>query len=218
MVVNEPGSDPRFSGNFGEAVAIDSFLAVPSVIDGETVGQIAMVNPGRDFDDSDVMLVSRLADLYALAIGRMREEERRQKKMYREFQSLENMHADSANSISETNREQSTLRVAMPDRFEELVRSHGQLLEASLEESAFKGQRRVDGKIRDLAWRLGALKACPRDVIEVHMTSLKRKCKGAARPKASAYADEGRLLALILMGYLATYYQMQAGRATRNTL
>ena len=218
LVVNEPESDSRFSKDSGEAVAIDNFLAVPSVIDGETVGQVAMANPGRDFDESDILLVSRLADLYTLAIGRMRDEERRNKKLYREFLSMENIHADSADSISETNHEQATLRAAMPDRFEELVRSHGQLLDTSLEESAFKGQRLADEKIRDLAWRFGALKSCPRDVIEVHMTSLKRKCEGASRRKASAYVDEGRLVALKLMGYLATFYKMQAGRTTRNTL
>jgi hypothetical protein len=46
-------------------------------------------------------------------------------------------------------------------------------------------------------------------VIEIHITSLEEKSRLASHKKAMAYADEGRLMALELMGHLAGYYRLQ---------
>ena len=54
---------------------------------------------------------------------------------------------------------------------------------------------------------MGFLKAGPRDVVEIHSTTLKRKSSQATPQKAQAYAEEGRLLVLELMGCLASYYR-----------
>lgn len=209
LVVNQPQKDPRFLPADNGLPEIHNFICVPSVVKGEALGQISMINPGREYTDDDLTLVERLADLHALAVQRMREEEDQKKKIYREFMSMETLQSGSSVPISELSFGQGPLRTSVPDQFKSLVEKHGILLDRALEENAFKMERRADDKIRDLAWQLGFLQACPRDVIEVHMTSLKRKCQGVPPKKANAYADEGRMVVLKLMGYLASYYRMQ---------
>ena len=54
---------------------------------------------------------------------------------------------------------------------------------------------------------IGFLNGRPRDVVEIHSTALKRKSNGAAPQRAQAYVQEGRLMVLEVMGYLASYYR-----------
>ena len=58
-----------------------------------------------------------------------------------------------------------------------------------------------------MAEELGLLKAGPRDVVEIHSTALKEKRHKVTPQKAQAYAEEGRLMALQLMGHLVSYYR-----------
>ena len=58
-----------------------------------------------------------------------------------------------------------------------------------------------------MADELGFLKAGPRDVVQIHRAVLKKKTREVVIAKAQAYAEEGRLLALELMGHLVSYYR-----------
>lgn len=69
---NFPEKHPGSAGVPSGHIKIRRFLGVPSVIDGNTVGMIALANKPSDYTDSDLLVISRVADLLALAISRVR--------------------------------------------------------------------------------------------------------------------------------------------------
>ncbi|MFP4306482.1 MAG: response regulator [Desulfococcaceae bacterium] len=75
LFTNEPDTDPRSAGVPEGHVPIRRFLSVPAVIDGRLVGQIALANADRDYTERDMNLISRLAQLYAVAVQRRRAED-----------------------------------------------------------------------------------------------------------------------------------------------
>lgn len=74
LLTNSPSRDPRSSGVPEGHIPIERFLSVPAVMGGMLVGQVALANSDRDYVSSDLEAVSRLADLYAVAVMRMRSE------------------------------------------------------------------------------------------------------------------------------------------------
>jgi signal transduction histidine kinase/ActR/RegA family two-component response regulator len=74
LLTNHPEHDPRSGGVPVGHVAVSRFLSAPAVIQGELLGQVAVANSARDYEDKDRILVERLALLYALAINRVQAE------------------------------------------------------------------------------------------------------------------------------------------------
>jgi PAS domain S-box-containing protein len=75
LLTNQPVHDPRSTGTPAGHIPIDRFLSVPAVVDGKTVGQIALANAETDYDERDLAVIERLADVYAIAIQQKRLEE-----------------------------------------------------------------------------------------------------------------------------------------------
>ena len=69
---NAPGTHPSTSGLPAGHVSIEQYLSTPALYKGELVGQIALANPGRDYTEDDIDIVQTLADLFALAVQRVR--------------------------------------------------------------------------------------------------------------------------------------------------
>lgn len=76
---NEAGSHPgeeEMMGTHSEYESyhgpIERFLSIPVMVGDELLGQIAVANPRRDYNERDLEAVQRLASFYALAIQRMR--------------------------------------------------------------------------------------------------------------------------------------------------
>jgi len=63
---NNPAAHPSAVGLPQGHVPIAQLLAMPAVIKGRLVGQIALANPGRDYTDDDLDTVASLADIFAL--------------------------------------------------------------------------------------------------------------------------------------------------------
>ncbi|MGZ4892060.1 MAG: GAF domain-containing protein [Halobacteriota archaeon] len=80
---NAPTEHSASTGALEGHVRIDQFLAVPALLGGEAVGEIALANPGRDYTQRDVAAVERLAEVYALTIMRMWAEEDTQQHAHR---------------------------------------------------------------------------------------------------------------------------------------
>jgi PAS domain S-box-containing protein len=75
LLTNEPHGDPRSTGVPHGHIPIERFVSVPALLGGALVGQIALANSGRDYNERDIDLLNRLADLYAMAVLRMWSEE-----------------------------------------------------------------------------------------------------------------------------------------------
>ncbi|MCA1944856.1 MAG: response regulator [Desulfovibrio sp.] len=69
---NAPQAHPQFLGLPQGHVPLEQFLAVPAVVGQELVGLIALANPGREYTDEDLAAVEALADLFAMAVSRIR--------------------------------------------------------------------------------------------------------------------------------------------------
>jgi CheY-like chemotaxis protein len=102
------------------------------------------------------------------------------------------------------------LREANPDVFAALASEFAALLDLALEQRQFKVSHPLTERLRAVSDRLGFLRAGPRDVVAVYSAALKARSRGAAAVKARDYVDEGRLLALELMGHLVTYYRLRS--------
>lgn len=76
---NDPGPHPVAVACAGEQVAVERFLAVPVLLDGQLVGQVAVINGERDYTDRDLDLLSRMAEPFAQAIKGVRAVEERER-------------------------------------------------------------------------------------------------------------------------------------------
>lgn len=75
LITNSPVTDPRSTGvPFGH-VPVHRFISVPALINNTLVGQISLINSTRDYNTQDLKILSRLADLYAIALQRKQAEE-----------------------------------------------------------------------------------------------------------------------------------------------
>jgi PAS domain S-box-containing protein len=72
LLTNAPQEHPHSSGVPTGHVPIRRFLSAPACIGDELLGQIALANPGRDYEEKDLQFVERLAHVYALAVQRQR--------------------------------------------------------------------------------------------------------------------------------------------------
>ncbi len=100
-----------------------------------------------------------------------------------------------------------------PARFAQLADMYDGILELALDGKAFRIETGHSDQLRRLAERLAELDAGPRDVTELHALVLKKKVSAAQAIKKHAYVEEGRLLLLQLMGYLASYYRSRSFRS-----
>lgn len=131
----------------------------------------------------------------------------RVEELEREVRSLERLAAPPDTAITARTFGLVPLREAAPGAFDELLQRYGDLLEIALEQRAFKVEHDVSGELRALAERMGLLHAGPRDAVEIHSTALRAKTREANHAKAKAYAEEGRMMVLELMGHLASFYR-----------
>lgn len=124
-----------------------------------------------------------------------------------EFAVLEKLIHSSTTSITARMFGSQPLRESVPDIFSQMVQTYGDLLSLALDQRAYKIDHNTSEGLRILADKLGFLKASPRDVIDLHTTTLREKNQDVTLAKAQAYVSEGRLMVLELMGYLVSFYR-----------
>lgn len=71
---NEAVTHPARTGIPAGHIAIDRFLAVPVLLSGELVGQIALANSAMPYTARDLKAIERIGEFYALAIQQQRVE------------------------------------------------------------------------------------------------------------------------------------------------
>ncbi len=103
------------------------------------------------------------------------------------------------------------LRERSPVEYASIAGHYALLLDTALHRQAYRGQGEgLASDLRALAERLGELGASPRELTEVHAHALRHAAKGVTVQKTQALLSEGRLIALELMGNLASYYRRRS--------
>jgi PAS domain S-box-containing protein len=88
-----------------------------------------------------------------------------------------------------------------------LTDRYSKLLDLSVEHQAYQMQPDISGALRAIADELGSVGAGPLEVVALHSQALRIKVDGLKPELKWAFMEEGRLMVLQLMGYLATYYR-----------
>jgi len=131
----------------------------------------------------------------------------RVEQLEQELRSLERLSVPPGTGATAETFGLKPFRQASPDTFNQVVQHYGDLMDLALEQQAYKVEHDISGKLRTIAEELGSLKAGPRDVVEIHSSALRKKTSQASHTKVQAYAEEGRMMVLQLMGHLASYYR-----------
>jgi DNA-binding response OmpR family regulator len=125
----------------------------------------------------------------------------------REFDSLDRLTSSSRAPVAAEMYGVPPLRTSLPDVFDHLVELYGDLLDLALQQRAYRVEHNTAERLHAIVDRLGVLKAGPRDIVDIHRTALGRKTAEANLMKAQAYAEEGRMRLVEMMGYLVAYYR-----------
>jgi DNA-binding NarL/FixJ family response regulator len=127
-----------------------------------------------------------------------------------ELSSLEQLSQRGPVSVTAQMYGAATLREALPDIFQRLVERYEQVIDQAVEQKFYKVNYALSDKVRAIADQLGFLRAGPRDVVEIHGVALKRRMAASRSTRSQVYIDEGRMLALELMGDLVSFYRNYA--------
>ena len=102
------------------------------------------------------------------------------------------------------------VKTALPEVYALLVDRYVELLESTVEALAYSGRPRPVTVMKTLGREFGILNAVPRDVIDVHISALHRLSDRVHPERLSALAEEGRMVLLEVVGYLALHYRLHA--------
>jgi FixJ family two-component response regulator len=135
------------------------------------------------------------------------ERQRQREEQERELNLLSQLSQQDRTAVTARNYGVRSLREARPDEFNGHRDRFCQLMDLSLEEQGYKVTHRVSDKLRGLGEDLGAMGCGPRDVVELYTSAIRERLATAPQKKGKAFMEEGRIMALELMGHLASYYR-----------
>lgn len=160
----------------------------------------------KDLDRNLLIYAIRLAMVRQQYVNKL-EQVQQEKEQDLELLELEQMVSSGKTSVTARMFGSEPLKESLNDIFVEMVQQYAHFLDLALEQRAYKVEHNISEQLRNLANKLGFLKASPRDVIDIHTRALRDKTQNSTVAKAQAYITEGRLMVLELMGYLTSYYR-----------
>jgi DNA-binding response OmpR family regulator len=99
------------------------------------------------------------------------------------------------------------LRAAFPERFAELTRDYGEILDGAVEQILLRRSMPLEQRLQRLAGVAAELRAGPRDIVELHAAAMKQREAEHGPQRMKLYLAEGRVRLLELMGHLVTFYR-----------
>lgn len=163
---------------------------------------------GRFSDDTLVRAMRYAVERHQLRIRL--EEARQREQRERELRELDRLAPAAACSGGCEPGEVAPLQERLPEAVEVLRRSYDRLLSGALENRLFRTGVDLSGAARDISQRLCGLGASARDVVALHTAVIQERTRGENPEKTRACLEEGRILLLQLLGYLADGYRRLA--------
>ncbi|MCX6590559.1 MAG: PAS domain-containing protein [Acidobacteria bacterium] len=99
---------------------------------------------------------------------------------------------------------------ALPDLVAEATGTYIELVKSAFDARVYRRNLKQSDEIRQLATALGRLGASPRELVGMHCEALRHLMHNVPLAKAGVYQEEGRMILLEAMGYLATHYRMSS--------
>lgn len=157
--------------------------------------------------DELLAVVRRAVDAHhALRARREALRDRRQ----HELRGMDNLARSTPTPLTAQRFGAGPIRERLPDTFVELLQEYDAVLEHAFAQRIYRVDQHVSRDLLRLADQLGGLRSGPRDVMDLHTSALSERLERASLEESEAYAEEGRLLALELMGHLVSYYRAYA--------
>lgn len=128
----------------------------------------------------------------------------------REIENFDKIPKSSRSKISEQLLGIKSLREYAQDRFSEFSIELDSILEKAVEVKMYKTDYDISAILRNFADKLGKTMVGPQDVVEIYSVTIKEKMKSATFQASQVYLEEGRILVLMLMGYLVSFYRKYA--------
>jgi PAS domain S-box-containing protein len=147
---------------------------------------------------------------------RKQEEENRIRRLENEVARLERYSSPNTTTVTGQVYAQKSFREEETEEFERLLKEYETILAHRMEERTYKTDKHISPRLQTLAQTLGRATAGPRDVVELHVRALKNSREGTTYKRAQVLAEEGRLLAMELMGYLVSFYRNQLTTASED--
>ncbi len=126
----------------------------------------------------------------------------------REIASLTRLTAPAAAHRTGASFGMASVESALPELVAKATETYIELVSNAFDARVFRRSLQQSDAIRQLATALGRLGAGPRELVPIHCEALRRLMTSAPLAKAGVYQEEGRMILLEAMGYLATHYRM----------
>jgi DNA-binding NarL/FixJ family response regulator len=190
------------------AAAPDLAVVVLTGLDDEATGVKALQFGAQDYlikGQLDPRLLLR-AFRYAVERTRFEETARRLEAERAAREAVERELAELRRLESEREGAEDAVARAVPD----FAARYEALLEAALEEQAYKVERRAREGLKSLAAELVAAEAGPREIMQAHCRTLGRKAHDQEHPRSRAYHQVGRLVVIELLGLTLDGYRQRS--------
>ncbi len=140
-------------------------------------------------------------------VNKDNENSKRIKSLEKELQSYKQSFDSKLNTVTTEFVGIKSFKDSLPETFSEAVNLFEEVLELSMQKRIFRTEADISEKLHMIADEIGFFKGGPKDVMDIYNTSMAKKTQSTTREKNQIYFEEGRLLVLQLMGYLAMYYR-----------
>lgn len=145
------------------------------------------------------------------------EHERLINELQQELQSLEQVILTSQATFTARAYGNIPFKEAMPETFAVFVQEYAEMLERYIDVQIFKVDTDISETLKAFVEKIGMLKLNARDLIDIHTSALRLRTIDRQNPRTQAYKEEGRMMALEIMGYLANFYRNYFIMTAKNT-